>query len=93
MSDNSLKTSELIQAANIAGTDRILILYNANNSNSVPSTRTIPLSTFCANLIIQQNTPANSTANGLTGNLTFDNNYVYVCISNNVWTRSTLSSF
>ena len=93
MSDNSLKTSQLPYTTNIATTDRILVLYNANNINSIPSTRTIDVGTFAANLVFLQSTPANSSANGLAGTITYDPNYVYVCISNNSWRRAALSVF
>ena len=83
----------MVQAANIASTDRVVIVYNANNANTTPSTRTISFASLCANLVLLNNTPANSTANGMAGNITFDNNYIYICISNNVWGRTTLSSF
>lgn len=93
MADNSLKTSELVQSANIAATDRIVILYNANNANTIPSTRSIPFATFCANLVILNSTPGNSSSNGLPGNISYDNNYFYICTSNNKWGRIALSTF
>ena len=46
MADNSLKTSELPQALNVASSDRILVLFNANNANALPSTRTITVANF-----------------------------------------------
>jgi hypothetical protein len=93
MSDNSLKTSQLPTAGNVAPTDRVLILFNANNANTTPSTRTINFSNLCANITILNNTPANSSANGLAGNMSYDNNYLYICTSNNNWGRIQINSF
>lgn len=38
-------------------------------------------------------TPANSTANGTHGTISWDANYIYVVTANNVWKRVSLSSF
>ena len=37
--------------------------------------------------------PTTSTAPGNIGDIAFDNNYLYVCIQNNVWKRRSLSSW
>ena len=92
MTDQPLKASQLPQAANIAPTDRLLVLYNAANAE-VDSLRTVNLSTVAANLTLSNSAPANSTANGVKGTLRYDSSYLYVCISNNVWTRTPLTSW
>lgn len=38
-------------------------------------------------------TPATSSAKGLPGMITYDANFVYVCISQNQWKRVALSAF
>lgn len=40
-----------------------------------------------------QSTPANSTANGLHGQIKWDASYLYVCTANNNWKRVALTSF
>lgn len=37
--------------------------------------------------------PLSGSASGNQGEYAYDNNYIYVCISGNVWKRSSLSSF
>lgn len=37
--------------------------------------------------------PANSSANGTTGQVAYDYNYVYVCVSTNTWKRLSLGSY
>jgi len=83
-------TSELPVAANVAATDRIVIVYNATGAKS---TRTVNVATLAANLTFTTATPANSTANGLGGTIRYDNSYFYICVSNNVWKRTPISSW
>jgi len=88
MTDNSLKVSQLPTAANVAPTDRVVILYNATG---VPSVRTVNLATLSANLVISNHVPANSTSNGVAGTIAYDYTHIYVCIANNSWARATLN--
>jgi hypothetical protein len=37
--------------------------------------------------------PTGSTYNGITGTITWDNDYLYVCVSGNTWKRTQLTSF
>ena len=90
MANNSLKVSQLPQASNVAATDRVVILRDPTGSASV---RTVTLNNFSANIIISNSTPANSSANGVAGTIRFDNNYVYICVSNNTWKRADLTSW
>lgn len=90
MTDNSKKISELPTAANVASSDRILVLRDPSGS---PSVRTVNVNIFCANIVISNSVPANSTANGITGTIRFDTSYVYVCVANNTWKRATLNTW
>lgn len=90
MADSSKKTSELAVAANVAATDRILILRDPSGT---PSTRTITLSNFCANIVLSNSAPANSSANGIKGEIKYDSDYLYICTANNTWTRVAISSW
>lgn len=49
MTDNAKKTSELATANTVAGSDRLVFLYQANSSS--PSTRTITVKNFTTNLV------------------------------------------
>ena len=53
----------------------------------------VTLSTVGANLILSNSAPANSTANGLAGEVKYDTSYLYICVSNNTWKRITLESY
>ena len=90
MADNSKKVSELPTAANVAITDRVLVLRDPAGT---PSVRTVNVSVLSANLTISNTAVANSTANGVAGNIRFDSNYLYVCVANNIWKRVSLSSW
>lgn len=90
MADNSKKVSELPTAANVAITDRVLVLRDPSGT---PSVRTVNVSVLSANLTISNTAVANSTANGVAGNIRFDSNYLYVCVANNIWKRVSLSSW
>lgn len=37
--------------------------------------------------------PASSSANGTAGQIAYDSNYVYVCVSTNTWKRLSLGSY
>jgi hypothetical protein len=43
--------------------------------------------------VINSRTPSSSSSLGYQGEICWDSNYIYVCISNNTWTRCALSSF
>lgn len=90
MTDNSKKVSQLTTAANVAATDRVLILRDPSGNASV---RTVNFSTFAANLVLSNTVPANSSANGLAGTIARDTDYLYVCVSNNTWKRVTLNTW
>lgn len=38
-------------------------------------------------------TPASASASGTAGQIVWDSNYVYVCVANNTWKRSALSTW
>jgi hypothetical protein len=92
MADSSRKVSELPVASNVSGTDRLLVLYNANNS-TIQSVRTISISTLISNTIVSNTVPANTLANGIAGTIAYDNGFIYVCAANNNWLRAPLSTF
>ena len=90
MADSSKKISELPTAANVAATDRILVLRDPAGT---PSVRTVNVNIFAANLTISNSVPANSTSNGISGTIRFDTSYVYICVANNTWKRATLNTW
>jgi hypothetical protein len=90
MTDNSKKVSQLATAANVASTDRVLVLRDPSGNASV---RTVNVGIFAANLVISNTVPANSSSNGVAGTFARDNDYLYVCVANSTWKRTALTSW
>jgi len=90
VADSSKKISELPTAANVAASDRLLVLRDPSGT---PSVRTVNVSVFSANLVLSNSVPANSSANGLVGTIRYDSSYVYICVANNTWKRATLNTW
>ena len=90
MANNSKKPSQLPIAANAAPTDRLVILRDPLGNSSA---RTIALSTVAANLTLSANAPASSSANGIAGTLAYDQTYLYICTTKNVWKRVALETW
>lgn len=97
MTANSVPVSSLPTANALDQRDRVLVLYNASSNalvaNGTPSVRTISLSSLGPQIKISNVAPSNSTSNGLNGSIAYDTNYFYVCISNNYWLRTSLSTW
>jgi hypothetical protein len=90
MANTGNKVSELPTAANVASTDRILVLRDPSGNASV---RTVAMSTVSANITISTSVPANNSSNGLPGFMAYDANNLYICVANNTWKSVSLSSF
>tara|TARA_Y100000591_G_C21778251_1_gene669522 strand:- start:919 stop:1197 length:279 start_codon:yes stop_codon:yes gene_type:complete len=43
--------------------------------------------------IMKNGTPASATASGTAGEIQYDSNYIYICISTNNWKRVAISSW
>lgn len=44
-------------------------------------------------LIATANTPATSSATGTTGMISWDANYIYVCVTTNTWKRTSITTW
>lgn len=89
MTDNSKKVSELPTAANVALTDRVLVLRDPSGT---PSVRTVNVNIFAANLVTNS-VPADAVANGTPGTIRYSNTYLYICVATNTWKRVAISSW
>jgi hypothetical protein len=49
--------------------------------------------TVTGNTIIATATPASASASGTAGQISWDSNYVYICISANTWKRVAIASW
>ena len=90
MATNSVTVSQLPNTSVMASTDRIMVLSNTVGTASV---RTIAMNDFSNSIIISNNSPATSSSNGVAGAFAYDNAYLYICIANNSWVRTPLSTF
>jgi len=43
--------------------------------------------------ITTNRTISTSTENGFQGEICYDNNFIYICVANNLWKKVALSSF
>ncbi len=89
MVDNSKRVSELPTAANVAPTDRVLVLRDPAGT---PSVRTVNVNIFAANLVTGT-VPATANASGIAGSIRYNDSYIYVCVANNTWKRAALSTW
>lgn len=89
MSDNSKKVSQLPTAANVASTDRILVLRDPSGA---PSVRTVNVDIIAANLTTGT-VPATASDPGIAGTIRYNSSFIYVCVANNTWKRATLSTW
>lgn len=90
MATETKKVSQLPTASNVASTDRVLVLRSPASNASV---RTVTMANFSANIIVSNSAPANSSANGFAGQISYDASYVYICVANNTWKRAALSTW
>lgn len=90
MADDSRKVSQLPTAANVAASDRVLVLRDPGGT---PSVRTVNVSIFSANLVISNSVPATASSNGIAGTIARNSTHLYVCVSNNTWKRVELTSW
>lgn len=44
-------------------------------------------------LILDTDIPASSTATGTAGSITWDNNYIYICVATDTWKRVALNTY
>jgi len=69
----------------------ISTLFGAVAANTVVNgTMTVNSNTF---IVATASTPASASATGTAGQIAWDANYVYVCISTNTWKRTLLSTW
>lgn len=97
MADGSVRTTDFPYKSGLAATDSVVANYTA--ANGVSNTVLVSVQNLLGNSAINcvsipvPSTPANSTANGVQGQITWDSGYIYVCVANGTWKRSALSSF
>ena len=85
---------DLVETTSVANGDLLLIVRDPTGA---PTTNTATVNAFVAsianNLIIKQQTPANSTITITQGMMLYDNTYLYIATANNTLKRITLTAF
>lgn len=95
------KVSELVALTNAASTDLLLVVHDpVSNAESRKITVANFFGNVSANAIFNgtlslSNTaaPATSTSTGRRGELRYDSQYLYVCVANNTWTRTAITTW
>lgn len=94
MSDRSKKVTELTALTAPAGEDLLLIV---DDPSGTPTTKKVTVSNLfgnvAANVVIYNNTPANSAITVKKGTIMFDSSYIYVAVANNTLKRVGLNTF
>ena len=75
-------SGNLIVGGNIVGT-----------VSNISGIETFTAVTVTANIVTTTTAPGSNTANGTAGQIAFDANNIYVCVSSNTWKRAALSTF
>lgn len=90
MSDRAKKITELTVTASVANSDLFIVeRVAANTTNTVTAN---VLSSYVFGKNFPNSTKANN-ATGTAGQLSFDTNYIYICVGTNTWKRVTLETF
>lgn len=95
------KVSELTALTNAAATDLLLVVHDPSaNAESRKITVASFFGNVAANVALNgtfrlSNTAAPATAGsvGVKGELRVDSSYIYICVANNTWKRSALSTW
>jgi hypothetical protein len=82
-----------------SGTSNVSI-YSANSSINISASGTPNVAIFSTAgaavtglTITNSNTPTTSAASGVTGQIQWDSNYLYVCIAPNTWKRANINTW
>jgi len=67
--------------------------YNDGSANSTANNEGWIVVNGSRLRLMNQRTPSSSTDNAYSGELCYDNNYIYVATASNTWKRATLSTF
>lgn len=103
MTDRAKKVSELNAHTNAQAGDLLMVVSQPGQVGV--ETKKITLGNLFANVssnavftgskfVIPSTTPpVSASSTGTTGEIRFDSDYLYVCVSNNTWVRSNLSTW
>jgi hypothetical protein len=87
----SLTGGNITEMGNITGDDVDISAGTGDYTSS--GSITIGGVTITNTLIVASDAPASPTSIGTTGTITWDSDYMYVCIADDVWKRTALSTW
>jgi len=85
-----VKISSLPITTTLSANDRVVVLANPSSYANV---KTIAFSDLSNNFNVSNNVPATSSSNGVPGQMRFSSSYLYICVANNSWKRTSLQTF
>jgi hypothetical protein len=88
----AIQTGSTILIANQNGYVGALYTAATGTLAPQPASGAHPAGHILADMIFA-NTPASSSATGITNQVSWDSNYLYVCVAANTWKRVALASF
>lgn len=98
MADRAKKFTELTATTSVAG-DAVLVLVQ--DPSGTPATRKITVNNLLSNssatvratMVKGTNPPSTANSTGTAGEVRYDSNYAYFCVSDNTWKRVALSTW
>jgi hypothetical protein len=100
MTDRAKKLTELVSHTNAPANNLLMIVYQPGLANV--ENRSISLSNLFANVstnavftgarlnLPSTAVPASAGSAGTAGEIRYDTNYIYICVSTNTWKRATI---
>lgn len=82
---SEVKISALPVTTTLSANDRVVVL---TNTNSTAILKTITSANF---KLLSNTVPVANNSNGTPGQVAYSNNYLYVCVANNTWGRTSLT--
>jgi hypothetical protein len=82
------KLSELTYATGAVSSDLLYVVHAGISYKISASSLAVSLQ----GLNITAATPTYSTSVGTTGQIKYDNSYLYICVTSNTWIRSAITS-
>ena len=87
------KLSELALATGVGPTDLLYVVQGSSSKRISVSSLALSLATSISTVNIAAGTVSTSTSTGTVGQIRYDSNYVYFCVSSNTWIRSLRDSW
>lgn len=98
MANTAAKVSALPVSVSLIGTSKIPVVDGATGNTSY-----VTLANFFANTaanvavratrLLSGVSPANSTSNGISGDIAWDSGFVYICVATNTWKRAPIATW